>query len=818
MCGRESADTTNTAVTAGLQVSGAAATSTATTNPAAELQEQQAEQQELQTAQQQQFVEPPLQQQQPQEPQQQPVLQEEVQALLQQPQQQPPTIAGQASLQQPAAAETPQQQLLVPPTPLQPMPAHAPATAADTDAAVPVSASQQQQQQQQPPQPSPVRRLLNLAELADGASVVAANPEAKKPERAINKNIDSFMKNDCNARKWMIMELSQLGTVETVQLTMKELYSSRVHTFRVFGRSTHPRKDGPDLAAGLSSDTWQLLGSFTAENRRGTQAFSLPQRSRVRYLLITFDTHYGSEAICAMNWIEVLGVSAAQELEEALALQELEVEGEEHEQQQQVFLAQQLQQLKLQQQQQQVPVVQPSQQQQQQLVVEPVQQQLQQQTEAPGEQQVQQQQAAVPAVAGMHEMPGVAASGVAQAAAGGSYGGTTVANIPQQSVAVDAAANGQAAEQQQQDLTSQAATQQPGQEPAAVTLDSGSSSLHAEQHTPAGIADEAGVTGPASSSGQLAGQAATTAGQPSLAAAAGGTTAAAAPAALAHRVLLWSNQTTAHLQQQAQQQQQPAATQQRVQQKTQPREGASVLDTWSSTTKPKQAGNLFDIIKSEMMQMKLDQSKVSKKLDGLAKRSTDFEAVVVLLQQQQAQVMAQIDNLTTRLEKVAEQQQQQAAAARQYTSHDHHMPGTAGPATPEGAGALHHPHAQSRPPRHGHGTTAGPQVPVCGSHLHQRQLLLQPQFQWGIVAALILTCALGLCLLLHPRCALLPRRLRACVCCLAVLNGVLAALMSVWLLVAQSMLLGPAVLRVPAGPFVQFPTHRMLSSSAWNQP
>jgi hypothetical protein len=60
------------------------------------------------------------------------------------------------------------------------------------------------------PSPAAGRRLLNLAELGDGASVLAANPEAKKPERAIDKDIDSFMKNDCHAQKWMIIELSQV--------------------------------------------------------------------------------------------------------------------------------------------------------------------------------------------------------------------------------------------------------------------------------------------------------------------------------------------------------------------------------------------------------------------------------------------------------------------------------------------------------------------------------------------------------------------------------------------------------------------------------
>jgi hypothetical protein len=266
------------------------------------------------------------------------------------------------------------------------------------------------------------------------------------------------------------------------------------------------------------------------------------------------------------------------------------------------------------------------------------------------------------------------------------------------------------------------------------------------------------------------------------------------------------------------------ASQQRQPQKAQVRESASVLESWSSTAKPKQAGNLFDIIKSEMMQMKLDQSKVSKKLDGLSKRSTDFEAVVTLLQQQHAQVLAQIDNLTSRLEKVAEQQQQQAAAARQFMAHHHQMPGPPGAAAPGVPGVLHHPHlhhphlhsgGQSMP---GHGMRAGPSIPVCESHLHQQQLLLQPHFQWGIVTALSLTCVLGLCLLLHPRCALLPGWLRVAVGCLAVLNGVLAGLLSVWLLVVQSMVLGPAVVPVPAGPFVHLPAHRMLGSSAWEQP
>ncbi len=76
---------------------------------------------------------------------------------------------------------------------------------------------QQQQQQQQPQQQQahvgaapPPRRLLNLAALGDGAAVLAVNAEARKPERTLDKDEDSFMKNECAASKWIMVELSQV--------------------------------------------------------------------------------------------------------------------------------------------------------------------------------------------------------------------------------------------------------------------------------------------------------------------------------------------------------------------------------------------------------------------------------------------------------------------------------------------------------------------------------------------------------------------------------------------------------------------------------
>lgn len=164
-------------------------------------------------------------------------------------------------------------------------------------------------------------RGINLAAAADGAVVVAANKEAKKPSKALDGDVDSFLKNDCGAYKWLIVELSQLGRVDEIELTMKELYSSRVKDFIVKGRQSHPKKDGGEYVSHFDDSIWILLGNYTAENKKGTQVFPVHNRQWVRYVLFVFVTHYGNEDVCAINSLSALGVTAAQELEEALAQQ-----------------------------------------------------------------------------------------------------------------------------------------------------------------------------------------------------------------------------------------------------------------------------------------------------------------------------------------------------------------------------------------------------------------------------------------------------------------------------------------------------------------
>lgn len=134
------------------------------------------------------------------------------QQTIQQEQQLPETV--QQSAEQQAAvptSSTPQPQTAPAATAATPVQQTAPASSVQEPAAVALPDTLGDQKA--PPATSPVRRLLNLALLSDGASVLAANPEAKRPERAIDKDIDSFMKNDCSADKWLIIELSQVWSL-----------------------------------------------------------------------------------------------------------------------------------------------------------------------------------------------------------------------------------------------------------------------------------------------------------------------------------------------------------------------------------------------------------------------------------------------------------------------------------------------------------------------------------------------------------------------------------------------------------------------------
>ena len=50
----------------------------------------------------------------------------------------------------------------------------------------------------------------NFASAKDGAKIVAANKDAKKPSAVLDSDSDTYLRNECKADKWLAIELSQV--------------------------------------------------------------------------------------------------------------------------------------------------------------------------------------------------------------------------------------------------------------------------------------------------------------------------------------------------------------------------------------------------------------------------------------------------------------------------------------------------------------------------------------------------------------------------------------------------------------------------------
>ena len=80
----------------------------------------------------------------------------------------------------------------------------------------------------------------NFALSKDGAKIVASNKEAKKAPAILDTDSDTFMKNECKAEKWFIIELSQvLPHANTHHICFTE--PCWVHTCSSRPTSMHPQ-------------------------------------------------------------------------------------------------------------------------------------------------------------------------------------------------------------------------------------------------------------------------------------------------------------------------------------------------------------------------------------------------------------------------------------------------------------------------------------------------------------------------------------------------------------------------------------------------
>lgn len=164
--------------------------------------------------------------------------------------------------------------------------------------------------------------------VAAGGKVLAASQEAKRPHMVLDGNEDTFMRIAVKHNMWIILELPHIVKPSLIQIVQTELYSARLNAFLVHGRQSHPRVDlppgqgrAPEYNCTLNSTAWQLIGEYGAAKRMGTQSFKVRSDAPwIKFILLQVRTVHGSEPNFAVNEIGVAGKSAAEDLEDQLAI------------------------------------------------------------------------------------------------------------------------------------------------------------------------------------------------------------------------------------------------------------------------------------------------------------------------------------------------------------------------------------------------------------------------------------------------------------------------------------------------------------------
>ena len=68
-------------------------------------------------------------------------------------------------------------------------------------------------------------RLFIVTYVKSYLQIIAANKEAKKTSAVLDSDGDTFLKNECKADKWLIIELSQVTKMDTLVLSQVILWA-----------------------------------------------------------------------------------------------------------------------------------------------------------------------------------------------------------------------------------------------------------------------------------------------------------------------------------------------------------------------------------------------------------------------------------------------------------------------------------------------------------------------------------------------------------------------------------------------------------------
>lgn len=133
----------------------------------------------------------------------------------------------------------------------------------------------------------------NYASLDAGATILDVARDTKSATNLLVPDKDRYMLMPCqNPSKWVVVSLSEDVHADAIALANYEKFSSPVKGFLVLGSVTYP------------TDTWYVLGNFTAAHTNGEQHFPLDSQHHVRYVKLRFFSHYGDEYYCTLSQLK----------------------------------------------------------------------------------------------------------------------------------------------------------------------------------------------------------------------------------------------------------------------------------------------------------------------------------------------------------------------------------------------------------------------------------------------------------------------------------------------------------------------------------
>ena len=159
----------------------------------------------------------------------------------------------------------------------------------------------------------PAHHRTNFASQAAGAVIMASNPEMTNVNSLLAPDSDSYALSKCDVKKFVVIGLSEDVIADAIVISNDEKYSSAVQHFRVTGSQKFPTNE------------WLVLGNFTAANVLGEQTFPITVMSFVRFVKVSWLSHYGNEFYCTWTRVKVHGSTMLEDLQNNMFSSEAEV-------------------------------------------------------------------------------------------------------------------------------------------------------------------------------------------------------------------------------------------------------------------------------------------------------------------------------------------------------------------------------------------------------------------------------------------------------------------------------------------------------------